>query len=154
MRLPMLSTILRRDRLRQGTLAVLLVIFCLVPGSFAADRRIATRTMLSSGTYTAATGYSSGYDVSAYSEGEILVNVTAESGTSTLAITAQDSDDNSTYYDHTNVFKGPGLDDYSAEITATGQYRMPIANFGKYVRLKYVVGGTSFTFAAVGTFKN
>jgi len=110
----------------------------------AADRKTRTITFLSSGTYTAATAYSTGFDVSAYIEGQILVNVTAEGGTSTLDITIQTSDDNSTYYDHTSM----------SQITATGQYRQSITNFGKYVRLKYVVGGTSFTFQAVGVFKN
>ena len=110
----------------------------------AADRKISVKTFLSSGTYTAATAYSSGFDVSAYIEGQILVNVTAEAGVSTLDITVQTSDDNTTYYDHTTI----------AQITATGQTRAAITNFGKYVRLKYVVGGTSMTFTATGVFKN
>ena len=49
-----------------------------------------------------------------------------------------------TYYTHTTM----------SQITATGQYRQAITNFGSYVRLNYTVGGTSFTFAAVGDFKN
>jgi len=110
----------------------------------AADRKVRNITLLSSGAYTAATAYSTGFDVSAYIEAQFLVNVTAEAGTSTLDITIQTSDDNSTYYDHTAI----------TQITATGQYRQAVTNFGKYVRIKYVVGGTSFTFAAVGVFKN
>jgi len=118
--------------------------FALLNPSYADDRKTSVITFLSSGTYTAATAYSTGFGVSAYAEGQILVNVTAEAGTSTLDITIQTSDDNSTYYDHTTC----------AQITATGQYRFAVTNFGKYVRLKYIVGGTSFTFQAVGVFKN
>lgn len=123
--------------------AVLLALMLPVAAA-AGDRKTSAKTLLASGTYTAATAYSSGFDVSAYIEGQILVNVTAEGGVSTLDITVQTSDDNSTYYDHTTC----------AQITATGQYRYAATNFGKYIRLKYVVGGTSFTFAAVGVFKN
>lgn len=125
------------------TIAILLILAVSVTAG-AGDRKVSGKTMLSSGTYTAATAYSSGFVVSAYIEGQVLVNVTAEADTSTLDITVQTSDDNSTYYDHTSC----------AQITATGQYRTAITNFGKYVRLKYVVGGTSFTFAGVGVFKN
>ncbi len=123
--------------------AIMAAIF-IIPPSYAGDRKTRVITFLSSGTYTAATAYSTGFDVSAYIEAQILVNVTAEGGTSTLDITVQTSDDNSTYYDHTSC----------SQVTATGQYRTAITNFGKYVRLKYVVGGTSFTFAAMGVFKN
>lgn len=124
--------------------AMLHVLSAFAPCAYAGDRKTRVITFLSSATYTAATAYSTGFAVSAYIEGQILVNVTAESGVSTLDITVQTSDDNSTYYDHTSC----------SQITATGQYRTAISNFGKYVRLKYVVGGTSFTFAAVGVFKN
>jgi hypothetical protein len=110
----------------------------------AADHKTTVITYLSSGAYTTATAYSTGFEVSAYSEGQILVNVTVESGaTSTLDFTVQTSDDNSTYYDHTTL----------AQITATGQYRYAVTNFGKYVRLKYVIVG-GFTFIAKGVFKN
>jgi hypothetical protein len=40
------------------------------------------------------------------------------------------------------------------QITATGQYRQAITNFGNYVRIYYTVGGTSFTFSVTGVFKN
>lgn len=122
----------------------LLAVIALVTSADAADRKTRVIAFLSSGTFTAATAFSTGFDVSAYNEGQILVNVTAEADTSTLDITVQTSDDNSTYYDHTAC----------AQITATGQYRYAITNFGKYVRLKCVVGGTSFTFEAAGVFKN
>jgi len=131
---------------QKALLVVLCATLCLLWAdfAFAGDRKTRVITFLASGTYTAATAYTSGFEVSAYIEGQILVNVTAESGTSTLDITIQTSDDNSTYYDHTTC----------TQITATGQYRFAVTNFGKYMRLKYVVGGTSFTFIAKGVAKN
>lgn len=135
--------IIRRSLLTALT-GVLTGIFVLAPVSYADDRKVRVITFLASGTRTAATAQSSGFDVSAYTEGQILVNVTAESGVSTLDIIIETSDDDSTYYTHTTM----------NQITATGKVRQAIANFGKYVRLNYTVGGTSFTFAAVGVFKN
>ena len=41
-----------------------------------------------------------------------------------------------------------------SQISATGQYRQAITNFGKYVRIEYSVAGTSFTFSVKGVFKN
>ena len=125
-------------------LMAILIVNCQSSIVNASDRKTRVITFLSSGTYTAATAYSTGFDVSAYHEGQILTSITAEAGTSTLDITVQTSDDNSTYYDHTSC----------TQRTATGQYRTAITNFAKYVRLKYVVGGTSLTFQAVGVFKN
>jgi len=127
-------------------LCVLAAFLAVISGdALAEDRKTSIKTFLSSATYSAGSAaYSSGFSVSAYHEGQILVNVTAEAGTSTLDIVVQTSDDNSTYYDHTTC----------DQITATGQYRCAVTNFGKYVRLKYTVGGTSFTFQAVGVFKN
>lgn len=131
---------------RKALFVCLTAILCLLAADFvfAGDRKTRIITFLSSGDRTAATAYSSGFEVSAYHEGQVLVSVTAESGVSTLDITVQTSDDNSVYYDHTTC----------AQITATGQYRYAFTNFGKYVRYKYVVGGTSFTFTATGVFKN
>jgi capsid protein len=130
-------------RLASLAAGVALVLAVISPAQ-GADRTTRVIDMLSSGTYTAATAYSSPYDVSASIEGQILINVTAESGTSTLDITVQVSDDNSTWYTHTAI----------AQITATGQTRQAITNFGKYIRIKYIVGGTSFTFEVAGVFKN
>jgi len=135
---------MRRVRRSWAILAALAMIFMAAGDLNASDRKTRVITFLSSGTYTAATAYSTGFDVSAYYEGQILTSITAEAGTSTLDITVQTSDDNTTYYDHTSC----------TQRTATGQYRTAITNFGKYVRLKYVVGGTSFTFQTVGVFKN
>jgi hypothetical protein len=136
--------VMTKNRLIGVILAILAVILMLHSDCGADDRKTRVVTFLASGTVTASTTYSSGFEVSAYAEGQILVNVTAEGGTSTIDITVQTSDDNTTYYDHTTC----------AQITATGQYRYAATNFGKYMRLKYVVGGTSFTFAVAGVFKN
>ena len=126
-------------------LAALLVCLVLaVVSAEAGDRKVVVRTFLASGLRTAATAQSTGFDVSAHIECHILVNVTAESGSSTLDIIIETSDDNSNYYTHTTM----------SQITATGKVRQAITNFGKYVRINYTVGGTSFTFAVVGVFKN
>lgn len=135
---------LTKNRLTGAILTALLIVFALCSDVKAGDRKTRVITFKASGQVTASTAQTTGFDVSAYAEGQILVTVTAEGGVSTLDITVQTSDDNSTYYDHTSC----------AQITATGQYRTAITNFGKYVRLSYTVGGTSFTFAAVGVFKN
>jgi len=126
-----------------GFIAVALVLL-LVGISHGDDRKVRAVTFLASGIRTAATAQSSGFDVSAYTEGQILINVTAESGVSTLDIIIETSDGDATYYTHTTM----------SQITATGKVRQAITNFGKYVRLNYTVGGTWFTFAAVGVFKN
>ena len=136
--------VLTRNRLIGVILLILALIFALCSDVRADDRKTRVVTFKASGIVTASTAQTTGFEVSAYTEGQLLVNVTAEGATSTLDITVQTSDDNSTYYDHTSC----------AQITATGQYRTAITNFGKYVRLSYVVGGTSFTFAVVGVFKN
>ena len=125
---------------------IVAAILCLswTDSAVAGDRKTRVVTFLASGVRTAATAQSSGFEVSAYHEGQILVNVTAESGTSTLDIIIETSNDNSTYYTHTTI----------SQITATGKTRQAITNFGKYVRINYTVGGTSFTFAIVGVMKN
>ena len=108
------------------------------------DHKTRMITFLSSGIKTAATAQSTGFDVSAYTEGQIFIDVTVEAGTSTLDITIQTSPDNVTWYTHTTV----------GQISAIGQTRAAVTNFGNYLRINYVVGGTSFTFSVVGVFKN
>jgi len=108
------------------------------------DRKTRLVTFLSSGLKTAATAQSSAFDVSSYTEGQIFIDVTAEVGVSTLDITIQSSPDNVTWYIHTTV----------GQISATGQTRAAVTNFGNYLRINYTVGGTSFTFSVVGVFKN
>ena len=108
------------------------------------DRKTRAITFLSSGLKTAATAQSTAFDVSAYTEGQIFIDVTAEGATSTLDITVQTGPDNATWYTHTTV----------GQISATGQTRAAVTNFGNYLRISYTVGGTSFTFSVVGVFKN
>jgi hypothetical protein len=138
----------RGDLLTRAILALLAVIFImqliLTPNLCADDRKTRVITFLSSGIKTAATAQSTAFDVSAYTEGQIFIDVTTEAGASTLDITIQASPDNVTWYTHTTV----------GQITATGQTRQAITNFGNYLRINYVVGGTSFTFSVVGVFKN
>lgn len=124
--------------------AIVALILTLISPAAAADRATRVITLLSSGLKTAATAQSTAFEVSAYNEAQIFVDVTAEAGTSTLDIIIQTSPDNVTWYTHTTI----------AQITATGQTRQAITNFGKYVRIYYTVGGTSFTFSVVGVFKN
>ncbi len=128
--------------MRRIICALLMLLLC--GPARADDHKTRAITLLSSGTYTAATGYSTAFDVSSYSEGQVFINVTAEADTSTLDVTVQTSPDNSVWYTHTAV----------TQITAAGQYRQAIANFGNYLRIKHVVGGTSFTYSVTGVFKN
>lgn len=109
------------------------------------DHKTRVISFLSSGTRTAATAQSSSFEVSAYAEGQIFVDVTAKVSSPTLDITIQTSPDNVTWYTHTTI----------AQITNTGQVRQAITNFGNYIRINYVVGATtSFTFSITGVFKN
>jgi len=123
--------------------AAVLAVLAAYPAQ-AGDRSTRVITILSSGTRTAATGQSSSFVVSAYHEGQIFVDVTAEGGVSTLDIVIQTSPDDATWYTHTTI----------SQITATGQVRQAITNFGNYLRISYTVGGTSYTFSVSGVFKN
>lgn len=107
------------------------------------DHKTRVITFLSSGTRTG-TNQSTGFEVSAYEDALILVNVTGESGSSHMDILVETSNDNTNWYTHTTLKK----------INATGTYLKQISNFGKYVRLNYTISGISFTFAASGVFKN
>lgn len=128
-----------------ATLAFFIIADCVNSVSAqAGDRKTRKISFLSSGLKTAATAQSSAFDVSSYAEGQIFIDVTAEAGTSTLDITIQTSPDNATWYTHTTV----------AQITATGQTRAAVTNFGNYMRIYYIVGGTSFTFSVTGVMKN
>ncbi|MFA5423043.1 MAG: hypothetical protein WC374_04230 [Phycisphaerae bacterium] len=124
--------------------AALVMVLTLISPVWAQDHKTRLISFSSSGVKTAATSQTSAFDVSAYSEGQIFVDVTAESGTSTLDIIIQTSPDNVTWYTHTTI----------SQITATGQTRQAITNFGNYLRIYYTVGGTSFTFSVSGVFKN
>jgi hypothetical protein len=132
----------------RAALAVFLVILvlnlALISPVHAQDHKTRVISFQSSGLKTAATSQTSAFDVSSYNEGQIFVDVTVEAGTSTLDIIIQTSPDNVTWYTHTTM----------SQITATGQTRQAITNFGNYIRIYYTVGGTSFTFSVTGVFKN
>jgi hypothetical protein len=128
-----------------AALAVILIAQLVAVSALRADdRKTRVITFLSSGIKTAATAQSTAFDVSAYTEGQIFIDVTVEAGTSTLDITIQTGPDNATWYTHTTV----------GQISAIGQTRTAITNFGNYLRINYIVGGTSFTFSVTGVFKN
>lgn len=136
-----------KSQWRAGWACFLAILVCLMAPFlpvYAADHATRTITFLSSGLKTAATSQSSAFDVSAYAEGQVFVDVTAEGSVSTLDITIQTSPDNVTWYTHTTV----------AQISATGQTRVAVTNFGNYMRIYYAVSGTSMTFSVVGVFKN
>lgn len=123
------------------TIVLILSLVCTVQ---AGDRNTSVKTLLSSATVTASTSQTSSFNVEAYNEGIVYIDVTAESGTSTLDIIIETSPDNSEWYTHTTV----------SQISATGNTAQAITNFGKFLRVKYTVGGTSFTFSIKGVFKN
>ena len=79
------------------------LILAFIVSAQATDRRTKGITFLSSGAVTAATAQSSSFNISAYNEGHIYVDVTAESGTSTLDIIIQTSPDDSEWYTHTTI---------------------------------------------------
>ena len=135
---------MQRIKLFLGLSLALALIFILAAGAWADDRKTRTITFLSSGLKTAATAQSTGFDVSAYAEGQIFVDVMAEGGVSTLDITIQTSPDNAVWYTHTTV----------GQISAIGQTRAAVTNFGNYMRINYIIGGTSFTFSVTAVFKN
>lgn len=129
-------------------IAIFLGVMVLLLASFSAaqaqDRKARVITFQASGLKTAAITQSSPFEVSAYTEAQVFINVTAEAEPSTLDIVIQVSPDQATWFTHTTV----------GQISATGQYRAAITNFGNYIRVQTTVGGTSMTFSVVGVFKN
>jgi hypothetical protein len=109
------------------------------------DRKTGNKVFEASAAHTAGTEYSTGFLVENYAEGVLLVNVSAMTGTPALRLVAETSEDNETYYYHSEI----------ATITATGATAYPITNFGKYLRMKEVISGTTdVTFKIEGVFKN
>lgn len=91
---------------------------------------------------TTANGQGASQDVGQFSEGLLLIDITAVSGTSpTLDIAAQ-TKINGTWVDI------PGVT--IAQQTAVNTLAVALTNFGKDIRLDMTVGGTtpSFTFSA------
>lgn len=139
----------RGKRAAWGILGILACLFgaCIDP-AFAGDRKTAVKTFEASATYTAGTNYSSGFLVEAYQEGMLLIAASGVSGTPTLSVYVQTSDDNSTYYDHSRA----------AVLTAvSGETAYAVTNFGKYLRTKAVLSGETeceLTYEIKGVFKN
>lgn len=97
------------------------------------------QTILASAKRSAgAIAYSNSFKTFSCSSIRIYIDVTAETGTSTLDVKIQTSPDNSVWYDATTV----------GQITATGQYTDTATVIGPYIRIAYTIGGTDFTFSA------
>jgi len=97
-------------------------------------------TVLASGVRTS-DGSSEIIDISRYMEGNILVNVTAVSGTyNRLMMYVKISNDSNIFYP---------MNINSLAMMGIGQYLFPLSNFGTYIKLYYEITGTdaSFTFA-------
>jgi hypothetical protein len=91
-------------------------------------------TVLPSTLKAAGTTYSDAVDVGELNEALILTNITAVSGTTqTYDATLQQSVDGSTWFDRADVF---------AQLTGISKQIVKITNFGRYLRMKFVVGGT------------
>lgn len=90
-------------------------------------------------------GVSQGINKGDVREGLLLVEVSAVSGTSpTLDVKLQTSPDGASWFD----LPGGAL----AQITASGNYALKVANFGRFIRVAYSIGGTTPSFAFKATF--
>ena len=79
-------------------------------------------------------------DVSAFEALIIKTVASAESGTTTLDIIVQDSDDGATWNTHTTI----------ATISANGTVITRLDKFLRFVRLNITLDGTSYTLAITG----
>ncbi len=93
------------------------------------------RIILASATRTSSSN-SNSFKIQTSSNIRLYVDVTAEAGATTLDIIIQTSPDNSKWYDAVSM----------TQITATGQYTTTATIIGPYIRVKYTIAGTSFTF--------
>ena len=96
------------------------------------DHAVKVITDQSAVTMTA-TVTGTGWTVERYSEAQVIVNVTAKSGSPTLDITAQTSADGVTYVTHSTM----------TQITGTGVSLKLLTNIGKWLRLVYTFGGST-----------
>lgn len=97
---------------------------------------ITTPRILLSSLARTTSSTSNSFKIKTSSSIRVYVDVTAEAGTSTLDIIIQTSPDNSTWYDAVAM----------TQISATGQYTDTATVIGPYMRIKYTIGGTGFTF--------
>jgi len=94
--------------------------------------------MLASGTRTSG-GQSNAGNFGSAIEARVLVNVTVASGTNEkLTVFFDTSWNNSDWFVMTDVG--------NIQLTKVGKYSFPITNFGKYVRARYEITGTSASF--------
>ena len=105
---------------------------------------IVTPKIILSSAKRTTSSQSNSFKIKTSSSIRLYVDVTAEAGTSTLDITIQTSPDNTTWYDAVSM----------TQITATGQYTDTATIVGPYVRVKYTISGTSFTFGVKMTRHN
>jgi len=102
---------------------------------------VTDQSLLTSAARTTS-GQSNTFRVDAFEKGIIWLVITAISGTGTkLTLYPQFSRDQSDYASRLTA---------KIEATETGIFEMPIENFGKYMRVVYVIEGvdTSVTFAS------
>jgi hypothetical protein len=85
-----------------------------------------------------ANGVSESQDIGQYTEGILLIDITAVSGTSPTLDIAVQTKINNTWVDIPDVT--------IAQQTAVNTLAVALINFGKDVRLSYTVGGTSPSF--------
>lgn len=94
------------------------------------------------------TSQTAAIDVSGADELSVFLSVTAASGTSpTLDVVIQDSPDGLLWYDKESF----------TQATAVTSEAKRLTNFGKFVRVKYTIGGTdtpTFTFEVKATGRN
>lgn len=121
---------------------LLLILFLFSVPSYA-GRFCQVHTLYSSAVLDSSDTATSSLDVSEYIEGIILINLTAETGTATLAMTLQISPDNSTWFTAAESF---------TNMTAIGKQVVKITNFGKYIKVGTTVTGTGSWFTGSITF--
>lgn len=82
-----------------------------------------------------------------YVEGNIYLDVTAQSGTTpTLDVAVQSSHDGATFHTHSS---------FTQVAAATGKQLLKLTSLGSYVRIDYTIAGTtpSYTFSVTAEFK-
>jgi len=113
--------------------------------------------VLQSSALQTAGGQGAAVDVGGYEVGDVVLNITAKTGTFTnYQFFLQASPDNSTWYG-TAATTGQvvGLITGGATDITTGAYYFGIANYvGPWLRLAWTLaGGTNVTFSAVASFR-
>jgi hypothetical protein len=105
-------------------------------------------TFLASGARTTTDATAVPTDVGAYDVGNVIIDITAVSGTSPTLVVNFDVCMDATASKCV-------LHTATSSLTATGRTLVKVNQFARYVRISYTVGGTtpSFTFSVYGAFK-